>query len=174
MSMVRVAIALTCALAVSASTATASRDPIVRANGQIGPFRIDVTTEAQLRAIGGEPSNVKNQFIPSKEAPVGHTLYYRCGSGCLTAYSFNNTTRRLSDFWTRSPRFRTERGSYAGMSASRAASREQRELVPGCGEGLFIHIRWDARHAYVLTVARGKVNGITYLGPHSVYYEGLC
>jgi hypothetical protein len=40
--------------------------------------------------------------------------------------------------------------------------------------GLYAHIRWDSHHANVLTVNRGKVNGITYLGPHSVYYDGLC
>jgi len=158
-------------VAVVASTASAAGDPIVRTNGQIGSFRIDVSTEAQVRGFVGRPVRVENQLFPQKKAPVGHTLYYGCGSGCLTAYSFNNTTRMLSDFWTRSPRFRTERGSHAGMRASRAAALERRKIVPGCGDDLYIHVRWDDRHRYVLTIARGKVTGIAYSGPHSVYYE---
>ncbi len=174
MRVVRISVLVSFVLVAAATSAAAPQDSIVRANGQIGPFRIDVTTEAKVRAVNGKPTRVENQFFPSKKTPVGRTLYYRCGTSCLSAFSFNNATGRLSDFWTRSPRFRTERGSFAGMLASRAAALERREIVPGCGDGLYIHIRWDAQHAYVLTITRGRVTGITYQGPYSVYYDGLC
>jgi len=60
------------------------------------------------------------------------------------------------------------------MAAGRAATREGRRPVPGCGDALYLHLRWDRRHQYVLTVGHGRVHSIVYLGPHSVFYEGLC
>jgi len=161
-------------VAAAATAAGAATSPTVGTDGRIGPFRIDVTTEAQLRTLAGKPDRVENQFFPPGKHAVGHTLYYRCGSDCQTAYSINNSTGKLSDYWTTSRRFTTERGSRVGMSASEAAHREGRTLVPGCGDGLYVHLRWDAHHKFVLTVLRGTVNTIAYLGPHSVYYDGLC
>jgi hypothetical protein len=169
----RVILVVTCA-AVVAGTAAAAGGPIVRADGRVGPFRIDVTTEAQVRALAGRPDRVVDQFFPSRKTPVGHKLYYRCGRGCQTVYSINDGTGRLSDFESNSPRFVTERGSRVGSQASEAAQREARKLVPGCGDGLYLHLRWDSHHTFVLTVWHGKVNGIIYLGPHSVYNDGLC
>jgi hypothetical protein len=163
-----------CAVVLAAHAQAARPLTIVGANGQIGSFRIDVTTEAQLRAVVGKPTRVENQFFPPKKRPVGHTLYYSCGSGCLTAYSINNATGKLSDFWTRSPHFVTKHGSRPGMAVSVVARREARQLLPGCGDGLYLHLRWDGQHVFVLTASGGRVTGITYLGPHSVYYDGLC
>jgi len=60
------------------------------------------------------------------------------------------------------------------MPAAEAARRERRKLVPGCGDGLYLHLRWDSHHAFVVTVWRGKVDEIIYLGQHSIYYDGLC
>ena len=60
------------------------------------------------------------------------------------------------------------------MPAAEAAQRERRKLVPGCGDGLYLHLRWDPHHAFVVTVWRGKVAEIIYLGEHSIYYDGLC
>jgi len=170
----RVALVLTTLTAVAATAAGAAAGPIVRVDGRVGPFRIGVTTEAQLRALAGKPDSVENQFFPPRKTPVGHTLYYRCGPGCRTAYSINNTTGRLSDFESSSPHFVTERGSRVGMPAAQAARRERRQLVPGCGDGLYLHLRWDSHHAFVVTVWRGKVDEIIYLGQHSIYYDGLC
>ncbi|MDQ1533414.1 MAG: hypothetical protein QOF28_1175, partial [Actinomycetota bacterium] len=121
-----------CAVVLAAANAHAAGSlTIVGANGRIGSFRIDVTTEAELRAVVGKPTRVENQFVPPKKRLVGHTLYYSCASGCLTAYSINNVTGRLSDSWTRSPHFVTEHGSRPGMAASVAARREARRLLPG-------------------------------------------
>jgi hypothetical protein len=147
---------------------------IVRADGRIGSLRIDVSTAAQILALEGKPDRVENEFFPPRKSPAGHTLYYGCGRGCETAYSINNATGRLSDFETSSPGFLTARGSHVGMRAAAAAHRERTRLVPGCGTGPYIHVRWDSQHAFVLTAWGGKVDQIIYLGPHSVYYDGLC
>jgi len=106
--------------------------------------------------------------------PSGRTLSYRCGRGCRTAYSFNSSTGKLSDFQSSSRRFVTERGSYVGMKATEAARRERAKIVPGCGDARTIHVRWDLHHALFLLVRHGKVDGLVYLGPHSIFYEGLC
>jgi hypothetical protein len=165
-----VALVLSCVMLGGA----ARGDPIVRADGRIGAFRIDVTTEAQLRARLGKPDRVEKRFFPPRKTAVGHTLLYRCGQGCQTAYSIDNSTGRLSDYWTTSHRFVTAHGSRVGMSGREAAQREGKRLVPGCGDGLYVHLRWDAGHQFVPTVWHGMVDGIAYLGPHSVYYDGLC
>jgi hypothetical protein len=142
---------------------------VVRPSGQIGPFRIDVTTERQLRAAVGKPDRVD-----IADPGGGRMLVYRCGRGCTTVYSISDSTGKLSDFETSSRRFVTSHGSRVGMPAAEAARRERRKLLPGCGNALYLHLRWDAHHAFVLTVWRGKVDEIIFLGPHSVYYDGLC
>ena len=148
--------------------------PVVHPDGRIGQFRIDRTTEAQIRAALGKPARVDSVFDEVNRRRVGRALTYRCGRGCSTTYSVSVATGKLSDFETTSPRFRTERGSHPGMSAAQAARLEGKRLVPGCGDGLYVHVRWDRHHAFVLTASHGRINGIAYLGPHSVFYEGLC
>ena len=161
-------------VAVAATAASAASSPVVRRSGQIGPFRIDVTTEAQIRAQVGKPDKVVNQFFPPRKKPVGHTLFYRCGRGCQTRYSINNATGKLSDFESGSSRFVSEQGSRVGMKAAEAARREGRKPMPGCGDGLYLHLRWDTDHVFVPTTWHGRVDEFIYLGPHSVYYDGLC
>jgi hypothetical protein len=172
----RTALIITLAATVAASAGCAARGtPIVRGDGRVGPLRIDVTTKAQLLALEGKPDRVEAEFFPPRTKPVGQTLFYRCGRHCETAYSINNATGRLSDFQTSSPHFVTERGSHVGMPAQEAARREHTKAWgPGCGPGPYLHVRWDRHHAFVLTAWKGKVDQIIYLGPHSVYYDGLC
>jgi hypothetical protein len=147
---------------------------VVHADGRIGPFRLDVTTEAQLRAKLGKPDGVIRQRDPAVNAPHGgRTLVYLCGKNCQTDYSFNSDTKTLSDFWTQSSKWQTERGSHPGMPAKKAARLERRRIGPGCS-GNTIYIRNDRLHAYVLVSWKRKVDTITYLGPRSVYYDGLC
>ena len=174
--MKRTAFLITFVAAVAASAGCAARGtPIVRVDGRVGSFRIDVTTKAQVLASEGKPDRVEADFVPTRKKPIGQTLFYRCGRGCETAYSINNATGTLSDFETSSPRFVTERGSHVGMRAQEAARRERtKPWGPGCGPGPYLHIRWDIHHIFVLTAWGGKVDHIVYLGPHSVYYEGLC
>lgn len=162
-----------CAAAATAAGA-ANTSILVRADGRIGPFRIDTTSEAEIRRVAGRPAKVENVYDPSRKAPVGHMLEYRCGRGCWTAYSIRNATGRLSDFSSESPRFVTERGSHVGMTARSAATREGRTLLPGCGDALYLHLRWDRRRQYALIVRHERVDSIAYLGPHSIFYEGFC
>ena len=174
-SMRRVVAVLFALAAVTTTPASATHGPVVRASGQIGLFRIDGTTEPQLRAVLGKPSRVENDLSPGRRRPIGHTLYYRCGGTCQTGYSFNNATGKLSDFWTRSPHFRTERGSYVGMRRMRAVALERKRVLPGCGIGPgVIYVRSDRGRIFVLGIYRDRIYSMTYLGPHSVYYDGLC
>jgi hypothetical protein len=152
----------------------AAQDAVVSGDGHIGPLRIDVTAIEQLLAYAGKPDRVESDFSPPRKRPVGRTYFYRCGRGCETAYSINVATGRLSDFQTSSPLFVTERGSHVGTLVAEAARRERSKPVPGCGTGPYIHVRWDLHHAFVLTAWTGKIAQIIYLGPHSVYYDGLC
>jgi hypothetical protein len=158
-------------LLVGVPSAGASSRTVVHADGGVGPFWIGRTTEAQLRAKLGPPAKLER---PSAGSLLGRLLSYPCGKGCWTRYGISDATSRLSDFTTGSASYVTEHGSYVGMSSAAAARHEGKRLVPGCGDGLYLHIRWDAQHAYVLTAWHGKIDTLVYLGPHSVYYDGLC
>jgi hypothetical protein len=147
---------------------------VAHPDGRIGPLQIDVTTEAQIRAALGRPLKVEKDYWPGKKGVYGHTLTYRCGRRCTTQYSINERTGRLSDFWSQSQRFFTEHGTRAGMTSREATARERKPLLPGCGFPRYIHLRFDRRHIFVLAVFHGRVDSIGYLGPHTVYYEGLC
>jgi hypothetical protein len=147
---------------------------VVHADGRIGPFRLDRTTEAEVRARLGKPDGVIGKMDAAQTAPHGgRTIVYLCGHNCETQYSFNNDTKALSDFWTQSSKWRTERGSHPGMPAKEAAKLEGKKIDPGCS-GDTIYIRDDRHHAYVVLTEKRKVNSIVYIGPHSTYYDGLC
>jgi hypothetical protein len=165
-----------CALAVIATAGcgggASSWD--VRPDGRIGPLKIDVSTESDVRDFAGKPFKIEKVFSEAKKDPVGYELYYRCGRRCVTTYAIAYSTGRLSDFHTQSARFVSERGSHVGMSATRAAAAERRKIVGACGEGHAIHLRWDEHHIFVLGVFAGRVSLIAYLGSHTLSYEGLC
>jgi hypothetical protein len=163
------------ALAVVLAAGCAGRSvDVVHADGRIGPFRLDVSTEREVRAKLGKPDGVIRQKDPAVTAPHGGwTLVYLCGRDCRTEYSFNNDTRTLSDFWTQSSRWTTARGSRPGMAARKAGAREGAKIHPGCS-GDQVNIRTDPHHDYVLIMWKGRVDSITYLGRHSIYYDGLC
>jgi hypothetical protein len=171
----RLALALACAAAVVTGTAGATGGGIVvRADGQVGSFQIDVTTEKQVRALAGKPVSVGSVLPPAGTKPLGHTLFYHCGPGCQTAYSISRKTGKLSDFSSNSTRFVTERGSYVGARGPKAGRWEGSKPGPGCGKGRFIRIRWDSQHRFFLVVQGGTVDAITYLGPHSIFPGGFC
>jgi hypothetical protein len=160
-------------LAVAAGSSPGSW--VAHPDGRIGPFLLDVTTEAQIRAELGRPLKVEKDYWPGKRGVYGRSLTYRCGPKCLTQYSINVHTGKLSDFWSQSQRFFTEHGTRTGMTVREAKAREgRRRLVRGCGYPGYIQLRWDEHHIFVLSVFRGRVDSIQYLGPHTVYYEGLC
>jgi hypothetical protein len=165
-----------CLLAViaTAGCGSGSSSWVVHPNGRIGPLQIDTSTASDVRHFAGKPFKVEKVFSEAKKDPVGYELYYRCARRCVTSYAISYGTGKLSDFHTQSARFVSERGSHVGMSATRAAAAERRNIVGGCGEGRVIHLRWDEHHTFVLGVFAGKVSLIAYLGPHTLSYEGLC
>src|SRR5262249_33130463 len=144
------------------------------AAGRIGAVPRGQTTGAGGRGRRGSPDGVIGKMDPAMPAPHGgRTIVYLCGKDCRTEYSFNNDTKALSDFWTQSSKWTTERGSRPGMPATRAAKLEGKKIGPGCS-GNTIFIRNDRNRAYVLVSWKDKIDTITYLGPHSTYYDGLC
>ena len=146
----------------------------VHPDGRIGPLRIDVSTEADVRDFAGKPLKVAKVLSEAKKDPVGYELRYGCGHDCITSYAIAYSTGKLADFVTQSSRFVTERGSHVGMPARRAAAAEDRKIHGACGEGRAIPLREDDHHTFVLGVFAKKVSLITYLGPHTLSYEGLC
>jgi hypothetical protein len=163
-------------LAVAAALAALAGGPtqVVHPDGRVGQFRIDVTTRAQVLAALGKPRTTMVAVSESSGKRIGVRLAYACGAGCDTVYSFSDETGRLSDFASASRSFRTEHGSAAGMSSARAAKLEGNPVVPGCGSGKSIHVRWDETHQFALAVLGGRVTILAYIGPHSTYDEPFC
>jgi hypothetical protein len=162
------------AVAVTAGCGGSSTSWVVHPDGRIGGLRIDVSTDADVRHFAGKPDKVE---IEREGGIRAHSLIYRCGRKCETSYSINDKTGKLSDYWTSSPRFKTEHGSYVGMSAARAARLEHKKPHPGCGFPLYLYLRAIDKpdnRLFVLAIWKGKIDSIGYLGPHSVYYDGLC
>jgi hypothetical protein len=159
---------------VAAGCGSSTSSWTVYPDGRIGPLEIDVSTELAIRRFAGRPDKVEREVWPGIRA---HTLVYRCGRKCETSYSINDKTGKLSDYWTQSPRFRTEHGSFVGMSAARSARLEGRKPHPGCGFPFYLYLRAGGNpenRLFVLAIWKGKIDSIGYLGPHSVYYDGLC
>jgi hypothetical protein len=147
---------------------------VAHPDGRVGPFRIDGTTEAQIRAVLGRPLKVENDYWPGKKGVYGRTLTYRCGPKCMTQYSINARTGKLSDYWSQSQRFVTEHGTRPGTTAREAAAREGKRPLRGGGFPGYIYLAPENRQTFVLAIWRGRIDSIGYLGPHTVYYEGLC
>lgn len=173
--MKRVTLAAACAAAAAlvATVAGAADGVVVRADGEIGSFRLDATTEGQVRALAGKPLRVETVESADGARTLGRTIVYRCGPGCETAYTISRSTRRLSDFTSASSLFVTERGSHVGMKAWQARKLEGATPVKACGPGRSIRIRWDAKHRFLLHTQAGTVDSISYFGPHSVF-PGAC
>jgi hypothetical protein len=147
---------------------------VVHPDGRIGPLKIDVSTASDVRNFAGKPFRVTKVFSEARKRPVGYELLYRCGHRCVTSFAVAYSTGRLVDFTTQSASFVGEGGSHVGMSAKRAAAAESRTIRGACGEGHAIYLREDERHLFVLGVFAGRISLITYLGPHTLSYEGLC
>jgi hypothetical protein len=161
--------------AVLATIAALSGGPaqVLHPDGRVGRFRIDVTTKAQVVAALGKPRTTVVATSPTRKR-IGDRLSYSCGNNCETVFSFSDKTGRLSDFATSSPAYVTERGSHAGMSASRAAKLEGKPLVAGCPPGKVIRVRWDGTHKLGISTLQGVVKIIAYIGPHSTYDKPFC
>ena len=75
--------------------------PVVHSDGRIAQFRIDRTTEAEVRAALGKPARVEAIVNDVTQRRVGRAFTYRCGRSCSTIYSistFCSKTRTGSRF----------------------------------------------------------------------------
>ena len=161
-------------LAAVASVAAGAPPQVVHPDGRIGRFRVGVTTQAKLVAALGKPRLAIDANPRPGAKRLGVHLGYSCGTNCDTVYSFSDKTGTLSDFATESPAFTTERGSHAGMPASRAAMLEGKRLVPGCGLATVIRVRWDAVGKLGVGALKGRVTSIAYIGRSSTHVKPLC
>jgi hypothetical protein len=104
---------------------------------RIGSLRIDVSTQADVRAFAGRRGAALIHDKTSWPGVPSYTAYgYGCpratgpGSiyptvqGCRTVYYINNRTHRFVAFYTDSPRFHTVSGIRPGMPRSDAVVRE--------------------------------------------------
>jgi hypothetical protein len=161
------------ALVAAAAVAAAAPTQVVHPDGRVGPFRIGVTTKAQLLTALGAPR--KTVPVENKSgARVGVRLAYSCGTSCDTVYSFREPDGRLTDFASASRAFRTERGAHVGMSSLLAGELEGKPVVRACGQGKAIHVRRDATHDLALAVFSGRVTILAYLGPRTTYGKAFC
>jgi hypothetical protein len=67
---------------------------VAHPDGRIGPFRIDATSEAQIRVLLGNPLEVEKNFWPGKRGVYGRTLTYRCGAQAHDAVLGQRTHRQ--------------------------------------------------------------------------------
>src|SRR5207245_7475259 len=72
------------AAAATACGSSGSSSVTVHPDGRIGPLEIDRSREAQIRDFAGKPFKVLTDDWPGKKRNYGHSLYYRCGRGCVT------------------------------------------------------------------------------------------
>jgi hypothetical protein len=122
---------------VLAPTAVAANSGVVTPGGQVGQLRLDVATEADVRALEGAPDRAEDFVHPGGGAArvlgYGTTRYwFRVREDGSTA---------LGNFETRSRRFRTRRGTRPGMTRAEAERRERRRARLGCQTAIFQHTR---------------------------------
>src|SRR5207247_11361268 len=71
---------LVIAAALLATGCGAQGGPMVHADGRIGPFRLDQTTETEVRAKLGKPDGVIGKMDPEeKDEDGGRTVVQGCG-----------------------------------------------------------------------------------------------
>jgi hypothetical protein len=137
----------------AAPTALAANSGVVTPGGQVGQLRLGVATEADVRALEGEPARV--QDFTSAGGGAARSLTYRCGTRCTTSYYLNlDEGGLLGDFETRSRRFRTRHGTRVGMRRSEAERRERRRARLGCQTAIFLRTR-SANLWVVMSRTRG-------------------
>jgi hypothetical protein len=149
--------------------------PVVAADGRAGAFRIDRTTEKQVREVFGSPAKIVSMTQYSaqrrRDVVVGRALVYPCGSSCSTYYYISNRTGRLADFATNSRLFATPAWTRVGMSEAEAARRERKRPVDGCGRT----ITTQGRGGWMSVVFdKGRVSLLVIFGRNTTFYEGLC
>lgn len=164
---------LTLAEGASAEPASSSVSRmVVRADGRIGPFRVDVTTERQIRARFGVPDEVEEVWDGAGDSILGHFIYYACGRNCQTAFGIRKRTHRLSQFWSQSPRFVTAHGSHPGMRVAEVLRREGLTgTVGGCANHRYINLGSSLPLTFFMGTGKGRARSIAFVGPNTILSE---
>jgi hypothetical protein len=133
---------------------------------RVGDLKMDVSTEADVRAFAGEPDLVEDD--PSYK--FLKRLGYHCREpdeydwvDCRTNYELVRDSDTLSGFYTVSKRFRTRRGTRVGHTRKRAERNERRKADHNlCGggtrtilrerDGHFLYILFDRRRVFEIVV----------------------
>jgi hypothetical protein len=127
---------------------------------RIGDLKMDVSTEADVRAFAGEPDLV--EVSPSSERIL--RLGYHCRErdeydwvDCRTNYELYRDST-LSGFYTVSKRFRTRRGTRVGHTRKRAERNERRKADHNlCGGGTRAILRERDDHVLYILFDRRRV-----------------
>lgn len=136
-------------------------------SGRAGGFRVGLSTEQQVRAAYGAPLR-RITIRGGGTKPIGHQLEYRCGAvgDCSTTFAFSSRTRRLSDFSTSSPSYRTDRRTTMGMFRDEAERREGARMVSSCLDSI---TRSSSRARLEVSIGGSFVNRLIVTGrQHSI------
>jgi hypothetical protein len=126
---------------------------------RVGDLRMDVSTEADVRAFAGEPDLVE----VSGSADWILRLGYHCRKRdiCRTDYEIQREADTLFGFATDSKRFRTRRGTRVGHTRKRAERNERRKADHNlCGGGTRTILRERDDHYMYILFDRRRVSSI--------------
>jgi hypothetical protein len=128
---------------------------------RVGDLRMDVSTEADVRAFAGNPNIIDDDLLMDRGIV---RLGYNCRKRdeCQTDYQIDRHTDTLFGFATDSKRFRTRHGTRVGDTRKRAERRERRKAFGLCGGGTraidrvqgdhYLWILFDRRRVFELVV----------------------
>jgi hypothetical protein len=135
-------------------------------SGTVGPTRVgdlkmDVSTQADVRAFAGEPDLVEPSPANERITQLG----YHCDERdvCRTTYEVWTESDALAGFATVSKQFRTRRGTRVGHTRKRAERNERRKADHNvCGGGTrailrerddhYMYILFDRRRVFEIVV----------------------
>ena len=123
---------------------------------RVGDLKIDVSTEADVRAFAGTPDRVDD----GAPYPWIRRLGYHCRAryDCRTEYEINRGNDTLFGFVTNSRRFRTRRGTRVGDTRRRAERKERRKADHKiCGDGTRSLVRERNYHTLYILFDRRRV-----------------
>jgi hypothetical protein len=132
-AVIRCTFLLLCALALflfpTGAGSAAGGGGLISARG-VGPLKIGVSTQAQVRAWAGNPSKVWRNIKGNPPVIFSGRLWeYDCvgtnpvdGLPCMTLYGFKNG--HLTSFLTRNAGFRTGKGVKVGTTLKQAVKRQ--------------------------------------------------
>lgn len=124
---------------------------------RVGDLKMDVSTEADVRAFAGDPDIVDDDSSYAWIRRLGY--HCREDNDCQTFYEINIDADTLFGFATDSKRFRTRRGTRVGHTRKRAERNERRKGdYRLCGEGSGSIVRERDDHVLFIFFYRRRVS----------------